>query len=558
MDHLVLQQGGEVPALGAGGTVVQLRLVVAEEGIDREGAYDGIVRRRAGVGVEGQREVYGDAEAAPVFRIDGRAAGQVPDPGPAAGVVVGVVEILVLELPAVETGPLHGVHRALEIGGHAGSLLPVPAGDLAHAPAEADGVGRDVFVLAVGPALGRDVVQGDEAAALFEFEGPQIDPGAAADALVDDEFACAAPVPDGVMGAVGAALDGLVGDVDGVAAALGQVALPLRLAENGAGGGDGPGLAGGAHAEGIVIDAVDGFRIRESLAGGFPVAFLGIHAAAAERPLAGVRKGGIIVRDDFQRLGVPLPRGHDHGPCVFQHRDEEGQDEALGKEVLGGLESRGALPFPAVRPLLEITAVALPEGDVTAFKALGRRRPSDGHDQRPAGGRRRLHTEGVLFGIFAVVPGGQGDQGGEVLALDVGVKEAGLAFAVFRGHERPEFFLEPGRIGGRPGIVGEFFREAEVQHVAAALDAPKRNFRFDRGPALHPDGQRVAGAAEFRRRLGGGAETDEQAQGQAQEADTADSLHERRTLNKRTVRTMRVLLTRAEMSATQSQTLGSR
>mgnify|MGYP006981239030 FL=1 len=71
-------------------------------------------------------------------------------------------------------------------------------------------------------------------------------------------------------------------------------------------------------------------------------------------------KATVIVDNDFGSLAVAFTRKQHIGSGVFQHRNKVGQYEALCIQVFHGLQTAGALPFPAVEFRFVVKAVALP------------------------------------------------------------------------------------------------------------------------------------------------------------------------------------------------------
>ena len=93
-----------------------------------------------------------------------------------------------------------------------------------------------------------------------------------------------------------------------------------------------------------------------SLRGLFPVVTSVGHVEISAFPPVGVNN---------QLVGgqVAFARRHHIGAGIFEHRNEIGEHESLGKQVLNGAEQPGALPPPLGLPLVIIFSVALPYGD---------------------------------------------------------------------------------------------------------------------------------------------------------------------------------------------------
>ena len=364
LDDLRLHEIGEEASVHAGLAVRKLVLVVGQEGVDAQGADDGVVLGDARVAVEGEGKVEGHAPTAHLG-VDARPAGEVGDPLAAAREIPGVVVLPVVEQVGVDAVPLHAVQGAFRESGIARHFAA--ALDLADAAAEFHGVGAHE---AGGRALVR---QADESLVpLVEREGSEIDPGAPGHALVHVELALAAQVMDRIDGVRGAVGEGAVGDIDGVFAPLRNLRPPgggrlrMRLLA-------GHGLAhpGRARLERVLVDAVHGLGVGEALAGFAPGAGFLVMAGAAHLPGALAVEGRVVVTDDFPALDIPFPRSHHAGAGVLQHRDEEGEDVALGVQVLHGAEGGGPLPFPAFGLGFIVAAVALPEGDMPPGKPPG-------------------------------------------------------------------------------------------------------------------------------------------------------------------------------------------
>ena len=339
--------------------------------------------------MEGQRQVNGDVEALHVGTGLG-AASEVVHPQTAVAVVIGVVVGAVGgRVDAVGyAGPLHVVAGTLEVAriaaGHRheveARLVGVAVGDgsvavafavlldmvavahacnVAHAAAEAHGIGRDDLA-----AFLRHIAQFDTALLSFgEGEGAEIDPRAAAHGLVDGERSGAAFVTDGVAGVAGALGQGLIAHIDSVVAVLRDVWRP----------GDGAALIGFLHGCGHAVGSVGEGILKidvllSEIGEACAVAFL----PGVEAVVLGVGRRGecpVVVNDHLIGIGVSLTRHHHVGARVLEHRHEVGQHEALGELVLNALKEAGALPLPAVKSLFEVFAMALPKGDVAVLQA---------------------------------------------------------------------------------------------------------------------------------------------------------------------------------------------
>ena len=114
-------------------------------------------------------------------------------------------------------------------------------------------------------------------------------------------------------------------------------------------------------------------------------------------------------------LCVAFAWGIDHRPGLLQHGDEVRKNERLREQVLGGTEESWPLPAPLSFAVHEVTAMALPEGNVAAGQSLA-----------DAVGRR-----------------GAAHPGGRVSLLDAGIEACLLLLlalgTVVVGHQRFEF-----------------------------------------------------------------------------------------------------------------------
>ena len=252
-------------------------------------------------------------------------------------------------------------------------------------------------------------------------------------------------------------------------------------------------LAGRAEGKGIVVTVVDHPHVAESFPGGTPFAPLIVFALAAQQPLALAPESGVVVGDDLVGLDVALARGHDIGPRILQHGDEEGEHVTLGVHVLDSGEERGPLPGPAAPFLVVISPVALPEGDVAAAQAarvLLRVESGDEWDRASA----PVFITVFVGGCESLVPEGGGD---EVLGRVPAAEDAAYrAVGVLGRHQLVNLVLEPVQSGLGPLVVAEFLAEAELQRRPALRHALDPDPGLDRRAALEPGPQRVADRKE--------------------------------------------------------------
>ena len=78
----------------------------------------------------------------------------------------------------------------------------------------------------------------------------------------------------------------------------------------------------------------------------------------------------VVIDNDFLTLPSPFTWCEDNGSCIFEHRDEVGHHDGLGKEVFGSAEETGALPFPLFRLDIVVAAVTGPNGKVSPLQSL--------------------------------------------------------------------------------------------------------------------------------------------------------------------------------------------
>ena len=362
------------------GTALETPLVLA--GIEDAQRADGlVVEPHARIGMEGQRHV----DRNPQSRAVGhplRTPHQGIDPVGARHVVVLIIVGVLLRgvYLRVEPRPLEPVAGALAETGIAARLLGIfdagtaqriadRAGDIAVAAADLHGVGRDDtsrLPRAVGERHDRLLTRPEE-------EMPEVNPCPAAHRLVHGERTLAAEVMHRILRVVGASGHRFIAYIDGVFTPLGDGGTPRGAALGTPG--NRPHTAGRTIPERVFAGAVYLPRMRESDTARLP--FLG-----AVR--LGVLPGGIVVGQHLVFLHIALAGQHHAGSRIFEHRHQVRQHIALGIEVFAGHPQPRTLPFPAVRRLVEIASVALPQRDMASGKPL---RGSHGRgladDERP-------------------------------------------------------------------------------------------------------------------------------------------------------------------------------
>ena len=274
-------------------------------------------------------------------------------------VVVVVIGSVALAVDRVRHAcPLCPVAGSFQVAGQAAGA--VSAHNVAHTTAETDRVGTDhAFLFAFVAQYDHAVVIG----AFVKFEGAQVDPCTASYLLVDFEFGDSTVVEDQVFGIGYAFRKGLVADIYGVAAFFGDIRNPF-----------GKGFfrfglcrdkTGGPVGERIVSVPIDQVFLGESrLVRRLPLVFL-----VVDFQIFASRSAGVVVDDDFLPLPVPFAGCEHYGAGILQHRNQVGYYDGLGKEVFGGSEQARSLPDPLLLVVLVITAVALPDGQVTVLKS---------------------------------------------------------------------------------------------------------------------------------------------------------------------------------------------
>lgn len=148
---------------------------------------------------------------------------------------------------------------------------------------------------------------------------------------------------------------GFITHIDGIFAPFGNIGPPYGAGRSLAA--NRPGPTRRAVAEGVFTRTIDFAQRSEAPASRFPGARLDI----------AFRK--IVVGKEFMDLHIALTRQQYAGPGPFEHRDQIGKHITLRIEVLAGLPQLRTLPLPTIRMLVEITPMALPDGDVASGKS---------------------------------------------------------------------------------------------------------------------------------------------------------------------------------------------
>ena len=263
--------------------------------------------------MEGYAQFYGYAEAR-IARHVGRASCEIVCGVRAHVDVLGVIVGRGFAGVGLvgEPCPLRGVACAFEEAWQAAcaEVGGVASGYIAHASAEAHGVGTDVA--AVVAVVGED----DAVVAALpcgEVEGAEVDPCAAAHLLVYAEAGGLAAVVHGVGGIADAGGERGVADIDGIAAVLGDVGRPGGLALIAAALLSGNG-ARSAMGEGVLAVEVDVLELCEACG------TIGPRVLSGRLGVGAVHFGRVVVDDDLVALPVALAWRVEHGAGVLEHR----------------------------------------------------------------------------------------------------------------------------------------------------------------------------------------------------------------------------------------------
>ena len=85
--------------------------------------------------------------------------------------------------------------------------------------------------------------------------------------------------------------------------------------------------------------------------------------------IPGAKAWHVVVDDHLAALPGALTRTEHHGPGILEHGHEERHHDGLCEKILGSAEECGALPLPSAFVVVVISAVAGPEGYVSAFES---------------------------------------------------------------------------------------------------------------------------------------------------------------------------------------------
>ena len=184
--------------------------------------------------------------------------------------------------------------------------------------------------------------------------------------LVDVELGGDTLMPYGIMSIVDATGYGLITDIDGITACLGNggqiggdtfvMTVLDRLY-----------LAHGTGQERILSVEIE--TVVESEACG--VGFLPIVCAMRFLINTSVTFGCVVIDNHLTALPVALTGCEHNGTGTFQHRNQIRNDNGLGEQILTCSEEWGTLPFPSAVGDMEIDAVTRPYTKVAVLKTVG-------------------------------------------------------------------------------------------------------------------------------------------------------------------------------------------
>ena len=178
---------------------------------------------------------------------------------------------------------------------------------------------------------------------------------------------------------------------------------------------------------------------------------------------------GVVVYNHLVALPVALTGRPHHGTRILEHGHEIGDDDGLGKQVLGGAEEIGTLPFPSAFLGIVVLAMAGGNREVTAFQAagnlVGARHVGDPRlalvvDAAPGAAPVRALAQAVGHKVV--------DQHVVGIDLDVVVAEVGWQNAAYAAvdvpyHLRGEFLFSKSFGSGNPHFVLRFVHAHAAQ-----------------------------------------------------------------------------------------------
>ena len=176
--------------------------------------------------------------------------------------------------------------------------------------------------------------------ARIEAEGTQIYPSSSSHLLVHLELGTTSFVIDGVKGFISTVWQRLIGDVNGVLTAFGNVRYPFGSAFLSF-------LDGFGHAEGSFIEWIgETCVLCVKMCKSFSTTVCPLLVAVRFCIEGGLCQTTIIIYDDFFELAITFAGEQYVGARILEHRDEEGKYITLRIEILYRLEDTSPLPFP--------------------------------------------------------------------------------------------------------------------------------------------------------------------------------------------------------------------
>ena len=309
--------------------------IVEVGGAHSQRAIEGAVGIVSGIRMNSQSQINRHTESFLIGNI-GRAA-RYPVGHKRAHIDV----VLIVISPLVAT--IDAVRRASPLGIVASTLKRThqttrrtATGDISHTATETHSTGGDdAFMFRLGGDDNLIIVGG----AATEVERSEIDPSAAAHALVYVKIGSHAFMIDTIEGIGDTLLLRSIRDIDGIVAGFRNVwpvsdEFVVALGR--------VGLADSTLAERIVA-VVDNL----------------------------VRNIGtlIVIDDDLVGLPVALTRRKDHSAGILEHRNEIRHYDGLGEEVLGSGIEQWSLPLPETLLVVIIVSVTLPDSKMLALQS---------------------------------------------------------------------------------------------------------------------------------------------------------------------------------------------